>query len=189
MNYAETSRLILRSLDKSDLPQIVELLGDWDVARWLVQVPFPYSLSDAEDYYERMRQAIQKGAPEYFLLEHKKDRKQIGAIGLHPSRELSPQPGELVVGYWLGKAYWGQGFMSEALQPVIDIAFTRPDVLLVTATTDPTNNASQNVLKRSGLSCIGVSQSRDPSALRGSKDFARWRLTRDDYEQRKKKSA
>jgi RimJ/RimL family protein N-acetyltransferase len=42
MIYAETDRLLLRALARADLPRLAELIGDWEVARWLVAVPYPY---------------------------------------------------------------------------------------------------------------------------------------------------
>jgi RimJ/RimL family protein N-acetyltransferase len=182
MIYAETKRLILRDLAREDLPGLVEMIGDWDVVRWLVSVPYPYGLKDAEEFYERMRAVANKGAPEYFLLEHK-NGEPVGAIGLHAPREPRSQRGELVIGYWLGKDCWGQGLMSEAILPVIDIAFRRTDVAALTATTDPANGASQNVLRKAGLRYLGLSPSRDPAALRGSPEVMRWQMTRADYEQ------
>jgi RimJ/RimL family protein N-acetyltransferase len=185
MIYAETPRLILRSLEKTDLPRIVELIGEWDVARWLVRVPYPYHLKDAEEFYQRMRAAMDKGAPEYFLLERKSDGAQTGAIGLHPPHQPSPQPGEFVVGYWLGRDYWGQGLMSEAIPAVIDHAFKRAEIAVLTATADPVNAASQNVLRKAGFACLGLSPCRDKTALRGGPDVMRWQITRTDYETRK----
>jgi RimJ/RimL family protein N-acetyltransferase len=186
MIYAETHRLILRALDKSDLPRIVELIGDWDVARWLVRVPYPYHLKDAEEFYERMRDAAQKGAPEYFLLQQKTDGRQVGAVGLHPPREPLPEAGEFVIGYWLGKSYWGKGLMSEAIKAVIDLAFARAEVAVLTATADPANGASHNVLRKAGLRSLGISPCRDSTALRGGPDVMRWQLTREEYRNRKK---
>jgi 8-oxo-dGTP diphosphatase len=181
MIYAETKRLVLRSLARADLPRLAELIGDWDVARWLAAVPYPYRLTDAEDFYERMEAATKIGGPEYFVMRHKNDGP-IGAIGVHAAREPQPQPGELVIGYWLGKRYWNQGFMSEAIRPVIDITFARAEVAALTATTDPDNSGSQSVLRKVGLRCIGLSPRRDPAALRGSLIVTRWQMTRADYE-------
>jgi RimJ/RimL family protein N-acetyltransferase len=124
MIYAETKRLVLRALDRADLPCLAELIGDWEVARWLVAIPYPYRLEDGEDFYERMKATANKGVPEYFLMQ-RKDGGPIGAIGVHPPREPQPQRDELVIGYWLGKNYWKQGFMCEAFRPVIDIVFAR----------------------------------------------------------------
>jgi 8-oxo-dGTP diphosphatase len=180
MIYAETKRLVLRSLACADLPCLAELIGDWDVARWLVAVPYPYGLQDAEDFYGRMEATIKSGAPEYFLLQ-RKGGGPIGAIGVHPPRQPQSPPGEFVIGYWLGKNYWKQGFMSEALRPVIDIAFARADIDVLTATTDPANRASQNILRKAGLRCLGLFPRRDPAALRGSAIAMRWQMTREDY--------
>ena len=190
MIYAETPCLILRSLEPGDLPRVVEMIGDWDVARWLVSVPYPYLSKDAEEFYVRMTEASQKGLPEYFLNQRKNDEAQMGAIGIHPSRESVSQTGELVIGYWLGKEVWGQGIMSESLQPVIDIAFRRADVTVLTSTTDPANDASQNVLRKAGFAYLGISMRKDSDAynnapLRGSTDVTRWQLTREDYEKGK----
>jgi RimJ/RimL family protein N-acetyltransferase len=182
MIHAETPRLILRSPERGDLPRIVELLGAWDVVRWLAAVPYPYTLESAEEFYARMLEALQKGAPEYFLLQRKSDGAQVGAIGLHPSREPRPQPGELVIGYWLGKPFWGQGLMSEAVKSVIDIAFARDGVAVLTSTTDPANAASQSVLRKAGLRFLGITPRCDAGALRGSLEVTRWQLTREEYE-------
>lgn len=182
MIYAQTARLILRPLRRDDLLRVAELIGDWDVARWMAVVPYPYRLEDAEAFYERMEAAAQDGAPQYFLMQEKDDGP-IGAIGLHPSRELEPQPGELVLGYWLGAPYWKRGYMSEAIEPVIGFAFARPEVAVLTAVTEPANAASQNVLRKARMRCLGLSPRHDPGALRGSSTVMRWEMTRADYEE------
>lgn len=185
MIYAETPRLILRALAKTDLPRVAELLNDWEVVRWLIQVPHPYNRHDAEEFYQRMAKTYERGAPEYFLLQQKSDGAQIGAIGLHPSREANPKPGELVIGYWLGRSFWGQGLMSEAIRPVIDIAFQRPRTDVVTSTTDPANQVSQNVLRKVGFRYLGIFPHEEIRVLRGPNEVTHWQILRDEYEKRK----
>lgn len=106
MIYAETSRLHLRSLEKEDLPRLAELIGDWDVAKWLSSAPYPYAIKDAEDFYAKMLSGYQQGVPEYFVLSLKSDDILIGAVGLHPSNVPNPKSGEIELGYWLGKPFW-----------------------------------------------------------------------------------
>lgn len=185
MIYAETPRLILRSLEKTDLPRVAELIGDWDVARWLSVVPHPYTLQHAEEFYARMCAAMQKGTPEYFLLQRKSDGEQVGAIGLHPPREPKPSIGKLMIGYWLGKNYWGQGYMSEAIGPVIQIAFARLTTTHLVADANLDNHSSQKVLRKAGFTYLGIGPCRDPKTLRGEHDVTCWKLTREDFEQRK----
>jgi RimJ/RimL family protein N-acetyltransferase len=184
MIFAETERLVLRSLDKDDLPRIVELIGDWDVAQWLVSVPYPYSLKNAEEFYAKTANDSHGGATKYFLLQRKSDGKQVGAIGLHPPREPMPEPGELVIGYWLGKEFWGQGLMDEALRAVIALAFKRAEVAAITATADPANHASQKVLRKAGFIYQGIAPRPNGPALRGSSEVTRWQLTREDNEKK-----
>ena len=45
-----TARLTLRSPRPEDAPAVTEVLRDFEVTRWLTQVPHPYALSDAEGY-------------------------------------------------------------------------------------------------------------------------------------------
>lgn len=186
MIYAETERLTLRSLEKSDLPRIVEMIGAWDVARWLTSVPYPYTLKDAEDYYAKMTLSLRQGTPEYFLLQRKSDQQPVGSIGLHAPYEPLPQPGEHVIGYWLGREYWGQGLISEALSSILLLAFARPEIKLLTATTDPANLASQNVLRKAGFASLGISPRRETTRLRGGNNVMRWELTRAAFEMKDK---
>jgi len=47
----------------------------------------------------------------------------LGAIGTRPRDE----PGRADVGYWLGRPYWGNGIMTEALTHLLGYAFTTLD--------------------------------------------------------------
>ena len=178
--HAETPRLVLRSLEESDLPRVVELMGDWDVARWLSVVPYPYGMKEAHEFYRRMAAALARGAPEYFLLHRKSDGAQLGAVGLHPPRE-NPQPGHMTIGYWLGKPYWGQGYMTEAVQPVIDFAFHRQNSDRLSADADPDNYASQNVLRKAGFACLGIGPA-ESVAQQSRGNVTRWQLLHSDYQ-------
>ena len=181
MIYAETARLILRAPKPRDVPRLVELLNNLAVARWLTIVPHPYTTQHAEEFFARMYEAIDKGAPEYFLMERKNDAVQIGAVGLHPPREPHPV-GKLMIGYWLGQPYWKQGFMSEAVIPVIRHAFARPEVDILVADADTENNASNQVLRKAEFSCVGTMPRREAALLRDNRDVMCWRLTRQEFE-------
>lgn len=176
--FAETPRLLLRTLEKADLPRLTELIGEWDVARWLMRVPHPYALRNAEEFYEQMQPGYEKGMLEFFVMADKNDGLLMGAIGLHPPRCENPQPGEVVLGYWLGKPYWGKGYMGEAARVVVNMAFQNPSVAVLTATTDPDNYGSQNVLRKLGFNFLGIGPRTEKGALRGPDQVTRWRLDR-----------
>jgi len=182
MIFAETERLVLRTLEKDELPRLVKLLDVWDVVRWLTVVPFPYTMRDAESFYAEMSPTYQNGAPEFFTLALKSDNLLIGGVGLHAPRTPDPVAGESEIGYWLGKDFWGQGLMSEAARAVVGIAFSRKATRAIGATTSPGNKASQCVLRKAGLRDLGI-MPRPYMALRGSDEVVRWLMTREEYEQ------
>ena len=50
MCVLESERLILRPPRPSDIPAITVWLGDYDVAKNLSRVPYPYDEGDAENF-------------------------------------------------------------------------------------------------------------------------------------------
>lgn len=184
MMFAETDRLFLRALEAADLPRMVEYLNVWDVTRWLSVVPFPYTRGHAAEFYDEIAESTASGTPHAYVLCRKTTPGLIGLIGLHPPRGNARKAGEIEVGYWLGQPYWGQGFMSEAVAAVLDIAFARPGTHLVGATTALNNLASQKVLARAGLRNMGEMRA-DFTVLRGDDTMFKWEITRDEYAQRR----
>lgn len=180
MIFAETERLRLRALRREDLPRYVELIGDWDVARWLSSVPYPYFMKHAEEFLARMETAYRAGTPELFLITDKVSGEMMGAVGLHPAKFTGQAEDRALaeVGYWLGRPYWGRGVMTEAVKAVLGLGFQRPELRLITAVTDPANHASQNVLRKAGLQYRGT----EPCAkqtLRDREEITRWEARRE----------
>ncbi|MEP5730911.1 MAG: GNAT family N-acetyltransferase [Sulfitobacter sp.] len=95
-----TERLCLRMPLMSDADDIVQAVNDIEVTRWLSQLPFPYTRKDAEDFLSRQTSG------KTFMICH--NSKVIGCIGT---------VGEF--GYWLSRAHWGQGIMTEAADAVL----------------------------------------------------------------------
>jgi len=179
--YAKTERLVLRKLEKDELPRFVECLNVWSIARWLAVVPFPYTMRDAKDYFADMEQADKIGAPEFYGIALKSDDLLIGGVGLHIPRGTTRIEGDLEIGYWLSEDRWGQGIMTEAAREVAAIGFARPATRALVSTTDAKNMASQNVLQKIGMQNLGI-MLRDYSALRGDDKVVKWQMTRKEWE-------
>jgi 8-oxo-dGTP diphosphatase len=178
--YGETDRLVLRALEKNELPRLVELIGVWDVARWLAVLPYPYTMQNAEEFYSDMENAKACGDPQFYAIAAKTDGLLIGGVGLHPPRGKNAVEGEVEIGYWLGNVYWGRGFMTEAARAVVAMSFARPATNFVAATTALDNVASQNVLCKLGLRNLGP-VTRDYPALRGEDRVVKWQMTRKEW--------
>jgi len=103
----KTERLVLRRPNMDDAVEIARHVGDWEVIKWLTAPPYPYSLTDAERFLN------DDMSVETFAITA--DGQYLGNVGLHGV----PDSTALEFGYWLGKPFWGQGFMSEATNAVV----------------------------------------------------------------------
>ena len=85
-----------------------------------------------------------------------KDAQQlIGSIGIVPDPKRE-NPQVRMLGYCLDEAHWGKGYMTEAVQAVLNYGFNELQLSLITANCYPHNKRSQQVLERNGFIYEGV---------------------------------
>lgn len=77
----------------------------------------------------------------------KRYKQLIGSVGIIPDPKRE-NPQVRMLGYWLDESYWGKGYMTEAVQGVLNYGFEELRLSLITATCYPHNKRSQKVLKR-----------------------------------------
>ena len=176
-----TERLVLRPLITADAEPVFALFADWQVVRLLSAPPWPYSLDDARDFVRRSLDPADQDGETAFSIT--RDNALIGGIGVrerpasHLQRDAGPN-----FGYWLGRAYWGKGFMTEALRAMVRFVF---DVTSATATYSGAfaeNAASLRVQAKVGFREDG--QTMLSSHPRGGAEFAHVNtvLPRSDFE-------
>ena len=142
----ETDRLKLRRLRVADGARVSELSNDLAVACMVARIPHPHPVVAAEGFILILRAREHLGRDHVFGIELK-DEGLIGVIGAHRGEGLQHE-----VGYWLGRAYWGRGFASEALS-----AFLSEAVALgpLEAGHFVDNPASGRVLEKAGFIYAG----------------------------------
>ena len=166
MSVLESERLILRPARPPDVAAMTVWLGDYDVAKMLARVPYPYGESDAESF-------IALAEPHRFAIQRKQDGLFMGMIGLYAEDDYE-------FGYWLGKPFWGRGYATEAARRLVSYAFMELDRETVHAGWFYDNPASGNVLAKLGARHNG-SRMRDCLA-RGHKVLCHeMLLTRADF--------
>jgi RimJ/RimL family protein N-acetyltransferase len=149
----ETERLRMRAHRDDDLTDLVVLAGNWEIARWVGTIPYPYTEADGREWISHVQENHATGRPRRFAIAFKKTDRLIGGVGLDGSTgDGSDEP---ALGYWLGQPYWGNGYAREAAAAVIDYGFRTLGLETIRAYTDPGNVASQKVLLRSGLQNVG----------------------------------
>lgn len=113
-----TERLRLRPLKLDDAARIHALINDWNVLRTLASPPYPYRREHAEEFLAAALRKHKLGSATIFAIAQ--EEGLIGLIGIEP-RERGP-----TLGYWLGRAYWGRGYMSEAAAALVHHYFRFP---------------------------------------------------------------
>ena len=144
MKEIRTERLLIKTPEIDDKFELTQLINDKDVIKWLSEIPFPYTLSHAEEFIERSRESVLKQESYNFMIFE--DKKMIGGIGLREFNNKSCQ-----VGYWLGKKYWGNGFATEALKSILDFGFDQLNLEEIYAAYKIGNEGSIRVLNKSGF--------------------------------------
>lgn len=143
----KTERLTLRRFKNEDYLDVYEYGKDDLTVKYLVWGPFQ-SIDDAKEsiteYY--------LSRPGIYAIELNECNKCIGCI----SFEIEPQHEKASVGYVLNRAYWGCGYMSEALNAVIALCFDSLGLNRVEAAHYVGNEASGKVMKRCGMSKEGT---------------------------------
>ena len=146
-----TARLLLRQLVAEDAAAFHRLINDWDICRRLPDAPFPYPAALAADWIAAAAADRAAGRAQQFGLEEQATGRLVGCAGLRLSRDGKAAD----LGYWLGRAHWGQGFGQEAAARLTSWALAELPIDKVTATIAADNEASRAILRRTGFRPAG----------------------------------
>ena len=134
----------LRSVVPSDAEALARHANDLDVWRNLRDAfPHPYTLQDAERFISTVTAAEVETV---FAIELA--QQALGCVGFTPGTDV--ERGSAEVGYWLGKAFWGRGIMSQVVTAFSAWLFTHQDLDRLFATPFAWNLASARVLEKAG---------------------------------------
>lgn len=150
-DHIQTERLLLSPPEPGDADRVCLYMQDKDVPMRLARAPWPYRISDAEDWIVANIKARKKGKEYSFILRHP-DHGLIGSAGF----VVRGRVWEL--GFWCGKPFWGQGYTSEASKALLDWARVEHDQHAFVAGHISDNLASGRVLRKLGFEPVGEKQ-------------------------------
>lgn len=142
-----TPRLKLRWMDERDTDAHYAVFSDPLVAQYWSSEPWT-SIDYAVRAIARIRAAYADGSELRFGIELLETGELIGNCALHHFVEASRR---CEVGYAIGSRHWGKGYISEALQALVDHGFDVLDLNRIEADIDPRNAASARVLEKLGF--------------------------------------
>lgn len=177
--HPTTQRLVLRAPILSDTHDVVRILNDFDVAKNLAAIPFPFTEHHFRSALAETEQKRRSGDSRIFAVTRAMD----GAfIGMCASDRMADDDWEF--GYWYGRSYWRQGYATEAAWAVMRHTFEDMGAQALTAGWFVDNPASGRVLQKLGFAPVGIIQCQCVS--RGTKLTSnRMLLTRDDFTRKK----
>ena len=146
MHVLVTKRLTLRTPTWLDAESIAAGLSNWDVARMLTKVPFPYFAKDAEEW-------IAQVCADPDALVYTIHREQL--IGVVSIEGAVPQPH---LGYWMDEPWHGHGYMTEAAAALLAHAFDARSIWAVESAAISDNPASLRVQEKLGFSVSGLKE-------------------------------
>ena len=139
-----TKRLTLKRPNRSiNKTLFASLVGDWDIAKWLSDVPYPYTEKHDEKF-------IKRSSPDDLRFSVFYDNILVGGVGVS-----FEDHNQLDLGYWIAKDYWGYGFATEASMCLIEYIKKETNFKAITACYVKGNKASANVLNKLGFIEIG----------------------------------
>jgi RimJ/RimL family protein N-acetyltransferase len=137
-----TERLLLRPFRRTDAKEFTRLAGDWGVASMTSDIPHPLNEGQARAWLRPGRAEVR------FAIEL--DGQLIGGAGYYRRRS-----GTAELGFWLGRAWWGRGFATEATRAVLRHGFEVQRLPGFTSSHFVDNDASAGVLRKLGFEQVG----------------------------------
>ena len=144
MNQIKTKRLVLKKPTKKiNKKLIVSQIGDWEVAKWLSDVPYPYTEQKAEEWLNNINY-------DDLLFSIFRNNSLIGGVGLSLEED-----NDLDLGFWIGRDHWGKGYATEAAMGLIQYVKKEFNFKQINACYIKGNTGSSNVLMKLGFEEIG----------------------------------
>lgn len=154
----ETTRLILRRHRSMDGPVLHEALLESisELRKFLWFLPWVAEEQTPESAEIRCRKCeanfIARTDMPYLAFE-KSAGRLVGSVGLHRPDWAVPKA---EVGYWIRPSAAGNGYVTEGVQAIVDMAFNGLKARRVELVTDEQNAPSRRVAERCGFELEGV---------------------------------
>jgi len=143
-----TDRLVLRLPHIEDIDAIADLANNKRVSAMLSKMPYPFSRGNAAEFVKRACDG-RMGYCVYAIT-----LAETGAfMGCCGVQEREDGMGTEIV-YWLGEPYWGQGYGTEAVNALIDVAFRATNINALYVSCLKSNIPGCRVLQKSGFHCF-----------------------------------
>jgi RimJ/RimL family protein N-acetyltransferase len=149
----ETDRFIIKPISLDDAEEIYHNVKDYDIARWMINLPHPYPEDGAIKYINEATELMKKGLSYELPIRLKSTRELVGVMAL---LKVDTKNKNAELGYWIAKKFWNSGFATEASLRVLEFGFKVLNLERIFAKYYPENIASGKVLEKLGMKFEGT---------------------------------
>lgn len=174
----ETDRLILRPWRETDAAALYKYASDPDIGPIAGWPPH----KSVDESLEIIRTVF--ADPEVYAVVLKSTGEPVGSCAIMFSNSLHTAdmaPGEGEIGYWIGKPYWGQGFIPEAVSTLVRRSFDDLNLDAVWCGHYEGNNKSKRVCEKCGFKYHHTNEN-IVSPLGDIRTEHFYRLTKEEYD-------
>lgn len=152
----DAPRLRLRWIKESDVEQLYAIFSDPQIMRYWSTPPLQ-NMDEALAMLREIQTSNRQGTMLKWGVALKPGDNLIGTVTLF---NMNRSSGRAEIGYAQGRAYWGHGYIHEALQALLKYSFEELDLRRLEADVDPRNNPSIKTLERLGFQKEGYLRER-----------------------------
>ena len=177
----ETERLLIRRWNENDAEDLYKYASDPDVgpiAGWPPHKSIDESLDVIRNVFN---------GKEAYAISMKTDERAIGAIELklNGRTDMTDRDDECEIGYWLGKPFWGQGIMPEAVKEMLRHAFEDCGMQKVWCGYYDGNTKSKRVQEKCGFKYQWTTEGLDVPLMHEKRTGHVTMITREEWEARR----
>ena len=178
--YIETSRLIIRDHRADDLSTHHSLLSDPKAMYYLPDIKTNTIAESNANLTFSMKEIGDASRAHVFLrMEEKETGLHVGEIGYTVST-YTPVGKIADLGYFSNLQYWNRGYVTEAVQALLDFAFLQDNVMRISTGCLKENIGSERVMQKCGF--IKEGELKQYAWHDGTlKDRVVYRLLRDEW--------
>lgn len=142
----ETERTILKTIEKADIDEILEMYGEPDTFKYIAPAQNRTREQHLEFIESRITQASD-GVGYHWTVRSIRDNEFIGLMNLNPIVGTD----KIQIGFQLKRKFWNQGYASELTYAVLKFAMEEAGLTVVYGVFDKRNVASKKIFLKFGF--------------------------------------
>jgi len=149
----ETERLILRKFNEKDAPAVFQNWASDDAVTKFLTWPTHKAVEQSAGYVEFCLNSYSEADSYQWGIELKESGVLFGNTSVV---KINEDLEALELGYVIGRDYWGNGYMTEAVKSVIAFLFEEVGANRIAARHDTNNPNSGRVMQKAGMKYEGT---------------------------------